>query len=362
MTEPRPALLAAGLSARSLPAAFLLAALLPTPVLAQDNGRIALPTTTLAVTRPPEVELRVMDIVITPGEIRGRYVFYNRSDRDIGAIASFPAPDLDGARPGIGYMAIPAPEQLNFMDFSASVDGQAVTLLGEHHVFGAGLERTALLEETGAPLPPASEGAWRALGKLSQQSLHDLWVAGLIDMDRIGERLEPRPRWLLKTTWYWPQVFPAGKETVLAWRHRASVAVTATQAGDRNAPGNAARYARNCATAAAADAAQAALGHGAGNDWLLERAIRQRIVTGPVFAGPAATMSVTIDAGADGAVAASCFGGLERVAPNIWRARRENVTVDEALDVLFLSPGKPVSQAVPPSEEDPGAPSTPDQP
>ena len=320
------------------------------------DARTALPVGTLQLPRPPELELRSLDITVTPQEVRGRYVLFNRSDRDVALRASFAAPDLDAAAPGFGYMAIPQPEQMNFMGFAATVGGAAVALMDESHVFGAGLERTELIGDAGAPLQPAGVAAWEALGKLNPQALQDLRAAGLIDMDRLGERLEPRPRWLLKTAWHWPQVFPAGKETVIAWRHAASVSVAATPLADRNQLAHAARYERHCAGAAVNDAAGAARNNGPGNDWLLERGLRLRISTGPAFAGPAGVVTIAINTGADDVIAAACMSGLERVGPGQWRIRRENVVLDEDLKALFVSPGKVASQGAPPPDDADAAP------
>lgn len=320
------------------------------------DARTALPVGTLQLPRPPELELRSLEITITPQEVRGRYVVFNRSGRDVALRASFAAPDLDAAAPGFGYVAIPQPEQINFMGFAATVDGAPVALMDERHAFGAGLERTQLLEDAGAPLQPAGVGTWETLGKLGSQALQDLRAAGLIDMDRFGERLEPRPRWLLKTAWHWPQIFPAGKETVIAWRHAASASVGATPLADRNQLAHAARYARYCAGDAVNDAASAARNNGPGNDWLLERGQRLRISTGPAYAGPAGVVTITLNTGADDAIAAACMEGLERVGPGQWRIRRENVTLDEDLEALLVSPGKVASQGAPPPDDADAAP------
>lgn len=319
---------------------------------AAAETRIALNAPMLTITRPPEVALREIDIVITPQHVRGRYVLHNQSDRDIGALVAFPAPDLDGASPQIGYMAVPEPEQMNFMGFSATVDGRAVTPMEEVHAFGAGLDRTPLLEQFHTSPQPVSGAASQALGKLGPQALQDLGAAGMIDIDRIGARSEARPRWLLKATWYWPQVFPAGKQTVIEWRHRASVAGRTTPVSAIRDTDFALLQARHCAQNTVRDAVTAAQKNGPGNDWLLARSVRQRLATGPAYAGPAAVVTVTIDAGADGGLVASCLPGLAQVSANMWRARYENVVVDEQVDVMFVSPGKGASQAVPPSEDD----------
>jgi len=320
------------------------------------DARTALMVGTLQLPRPPELELRALDITVTPQEVRGRYVLFNRANRDVALGASFAAPDLDAAAPGFGYTAIPQPEQINFMGFAATVDGVPVALMDERHVFGAGLERTQLLEDAGAPPQPAGVATWEALGKLSPQALQDLRAAGLIDMDRLGERLEPRPRWLLKTAWHWPQVFPAGKETVITWRHAASVSVGTTPLAERSQLAHAARYARHCAGEAINSAANAARNNGPGNDWLLEREQRLRISTGPASAGSAGVVTLTIDTGADDVIVAACISGLERAGPGRWRMRRENAVLDEDLHVLFISPGKVASQGAPPPDDADAAP------
>lgn len=313
------------------------------------DSRAALPTGTLQVPRPPELELRSLDITITPQEVRGRYVFHNRSSRDIAVRAAFAAPDLDAAAPGFGYMTIPLPEQVNFMGVSATVDNAPVTLMGEHHIFGSGLQQTHLLEDSGAPVQPASVAAWDALGKMGQQTLQDLRAAGLIDLDQAGEKLTPRPRWMLKTTWFWPQVFPAGKDVTVAWRHAASASSTPLPLQQPNAGANA-RNTCAAVTAAASEAAEIARKNGPGNDWLLERTLRQHVSTGPTFGGPAGVVTITIDAGTDGALAATCAAGFQKSGPGKLRMRRENVAMDENLDVVFISAGKVATQETPPDD------------
>ncbi|MFC3265803.1 DUF4424 family protein [Camelimonas abortus] len=326
---------------------------LAAPAAADDpagEARIGLPMRTLFVTRPPQVRLAEADIVVTPTEVRGRYVFRNEAGRDLGAIAAFAAPDLDASAPRFGYTAVPASESLNFMDFSATVDGRPVTPLGAHQAYGAGPERTHLLEDFQIPAQPAASATWKALQELKPSAVNDLYVAGLVDMEQAGDRLEVRPRWLLRSVWYWPQAFPAGRETVIAWRHRVSAPAAARPlppAGE-TAP----RHARHCAGAAAKTVADAARRNGPGRDWMREQTLRLQLLAGPAWAGPADVFTVTIDGGDSGFVAASCLPGLEPAGPAQWRARRENAPVDGLLEVMFLAPGHVASDGAPPDEAD----------
>lgn len=313
--------------------------------------RIALAAPMLAVTRPPEVQLRLLELTITPTELRGRQVFRNTASRDIGAIVAFTAPDLDAASPGFGYLAIPRPEELNFMDISASVGGRPVSLQVEARAYGAGLDRTPLLEDLGVPLAPASEAAWRALGRLTPAAVADLFGAGLIDVEQIGAVREPRPRWLLRTTWHWPQLFPAGEEVTLEWRRQLSVGAATPAVASLRSPAAVSRQQEYCATVATAAASAIAAGNGPGNDWLHEQTANVHVSTGPAFAGPADMVDIRIEAGDRGLALASCFPGLTQEKPGVWRARRQNVVMDEPLKLMWLAPGQTASQGAPPAEE-----------
>lgn len=75
---------------------------------------------------------------------------------------------------------------------------------------------TARVKAAGLPINIAGSKLVYRIGRLSQTAKKSLAAAGLVEMD--GN--EAHPHWIAKTSYWWHQVFPAGKTVVIEHRYQ----------------------------------------------------------------------------------------------------------------------------------------------
>ena len=191
--------------------------------------------------------MRSEDLSISAKEIVVRYRFFNRAAQDVTTTVAFPMPDIvwDGPDTNI---AVPAPDSPNFLDFRTTIDGQPVAAENEQKAFAKGVDITARLAALGVPLAPQSDKTWKALDALNsadQDALVKAEIAIPDDYDA-GKGWEHHlaPNWTLKSSFFWTQTFPAGRELAVEHRYRPSVGeTTGTEVGSpKIEPQEAKRY------------------------------------------------------------------------------------------------------------------------
>ena len=153
------------------------------------------------------------------------------------------------------------------------------------------------------------------------------------------------PRWLLKTAYYWPQTFPAGRETRIEHRYRPSVAQSVgTSLGS---PGAAKedwfrdyerKYCLDCDVLAAVDRAKRAAPGSYGAPFSEQR-IDYVLKTGANWAGPIRDFRLVVDKGRPGNLVSFCGTGVRKIGPTRFEMRRSDFTPTADLHVLIL--GKP---------------------
>ena len=168
------------------------------------------------------VVMQSEDLYISPDMIRVRYVFRNETATDLETIVAFPLPETapsgdigGGYNFGDGVTA-------NFVDFKTWADGTPVVTQVEQKALALGLDRTEILNRLGVPIgsyiPPTDpRSAFHGLSRLSEAEWGELAALGLLRIDPQGH---PSPGWTVATTFYWTQVFPAGKDTVIEHQYR----------------------------------------------------------------------------------------------------------------------------------------------
>ena len=202
---------------------------------AANDSTAELTTGGLVFARTPDVEMRAEDLFISEKEVRVRYRFFNASPSDVTSLVAFPMPDVVWEGPDVN-IAIPSDDPENFLDFHTLADGRAVAAKIEQKVIANGVDQTARLRALGVPLAPQRAPATAALDALppaKQAELLDLKMATPDDYD-VGKGMEHHlaPNWTLKSTYFWRQTFPAGREIVIEHRYRPSVGETVgTQLG-----------------------------------------------------------------------------------------------------------------------------------
>jgi hypothetical protein len=314
------------------------------PALANDSSA-ELTTGGLVLAKSADIEMRSEDLAISAKEIVVRYRFFNRAARDVTTTVAFPMPDIvwDGPDTNI---AVPAPDSPNFLDFRTTIDGQPVAAQNEQKALAKGVDITARLAALGVPLAPQSEATGKALDALKpadKDALVKEEIAIPDDYD-VGKGWEHHlaPNWTLKSSFFWTQTFPAGRELAVEHRYRPSVGeTTGTEVGSPSIdPETAKRYATlYCVDkdfVAGARKAQKPNTSGGFTAPLFERRIAYVLTTGANWAGPIGDFRLTVDKGEPDSLVSFCADGVKKIAPTVFEVRHANFTPTRDLDVLIL--------------------------
>lgn len=323
------------MKARFLIAAALTAA---SPALANDSTaeRAA---GGLVLTKSAEIDMVSEDLFISAEAVRVRYLFRNRSGRDVTTLVAFPLPDRDLSEEWYGDVAYPA-------DFRTSVDGRLVPMTVERKAFARGVDRTAELERLGA-LTPKDEGyeaMERALAAAPAADRARLLRLGLVREEDEGETAAKLvPAWTVRETWYWEQSFPADRDLLVEHSYTpgtgGSVGTPLVLRDFRRSAEGRAMIARYCADAdflAGIDR----LARGAGGDYptLPEQRISYVLKTGANWRAPIGTFRLTVDKGAPDNLVSFCGEGVRKTGSTRFEMVKTNWRPDRDLDILIVQP------------------------
>jgi hypothetical protein len=216
----------------TVPISLLLAAL-AVPAAANDStaGHDA---GGLVLTRSADIDMVSEDLFVSAEEVRVRYVFRNRSPRDIRTTVAVPMPGRDLAEAHFSDVAYPE-------DFRTTVDGRPVAMAVERKAKLAAADRTATLAEFG--LTPSSEGdALDALPEAQRERLVRLGLAAVDEYDD-GKGWEKHfvPAWTVQETWSRSSRPDATSWSSIATRPVPAAASTRRSAFPNSAPASKAR-------------------------------------------------------------------------------------------------------------------------
>lgn len=287
----------------------------------------------LVLTRTQDIDMVSEDLFVSGDEVRVRYVFRNRSPRDIRTTVAFPMPDRDLTEAHFSDVAYPE-------DFRTIVDGRPVTMAVERKAKVGGADRTAALAEFG--LAPNSEGeALDALPQAQRERLVKLGLAAVDEYDN-GKGWEKHfiPAWTVQETWHWEQAFPAGRDLVVEHRYVPGVGGSVDAALGfpefRASPEGKAMIRDYCVDPAFL----------AGLDRLRRRSPatpEQRIgyvlTTGGNWRSPIGRFRLVVDKGAPGNLVSFCGEGVRKISPTRFETVRTNWRPDRDLKVLIVTPG-----------------------
>jgi hypothetical protein len=291
------------------------------------------------VFRPTDrIDMLSEDLFVSLGEIRVRYRFRNRTPRDVRVTVAFPLPDHDLREDFYGDTAYPR-------DFRTSVDGRPVAMQVEHRAFWNGAEQSELLNRLRVPIMYQGENlepivaALSALPEGEQQRLLAIGLVEPFDDPVEGRRISPV--WTVRETWYWEQVFPAGRELSVEHRYRpgaggslgtglASPALRESEEGRRTIAG----YCIDSAFLAAVDRIVQRQGAG----YLSEHNVSYILTTGAGWASPIGEFRLVVDKGRPDNLVSFCGEGVRRISPTRFEMRRRNWRPDRDLHVLILEP------------------------
>ena len=299
----------------------------------------------LVLTKTDAIDMVSEDLYVSADRVRVRYVFRNRTPRDVRVTVAFPMPErnFDELRfEGANYPA----------DFATRVDGRPVRMAVERHALARGVDRTALLQRLGLPL--LAEDTIAAVGeaadRLSPEQRRELAGLGLLEASEYdsgqGMRTHWEPTWTLTELWHWDQVFPAGRDLVVEHEYTpgvgTSIGTSLAFPDFRSSPEARAMIDRYCidrAFLAAVDrmsaqstAEQPAL--------LGERSIGYILTTGAGWASPIGDFRLVVDKGRPDNIVSFCGTGVRRIGPTRFEMRRRNWRPDRDLAVLIVTPNR----------------------
>lgn len=331
MTKPRLLLAALAIAAVALPA------------LANDSSA-ELAAGGLVLTKDANIEMRSEDLYISPKAVRVTYRFRNTSAAPVTTLVAFPMPDIDIE--GVDdIISIPTEDPENILGFSTKVDGKKVAAKVEQRAISLkdGSDQTALLKSLGVPLAPHLEKTREAVDHLppaAQKKLIDLDLAVVDEFDAgKGWEKHVAPRWKLKTTYYWSQTFPAGRDVVVEHRYTPSVGATAgTSVGTEyfDAEERARYVSRYCIDAGFLKAATKAVGADEHVSPYFEKRIDYILKTGGNWKKPIGSFRMVIDKEHASSLVSFCATGVKKIGPTQFEVRKTNWRPDRDLSILLL--------------------------
>ena len=178
-------------------------------------------------------------LTISPEIVEIDYVFANPSAVDVTTIVAFPLPDLNLADMWHSPSSIPFRGRQNFVGFRTWVDGKEIKLNSEvHAILDDGRDIAKDLQSLGVnifteqdAIKPETRSQLLKLGALVDGGYDDIF-----------------PVWTAKTSYYWTQTFPAGKDLHIHHRYSAALLnashATAKRSGAPMTPTR--RLSQNC--------------------------------------------------------------------------------------------------------------------
>jgi len=191
--------------------AVLCAAFLSTPAIADDSSA-ALGMGGLQFTKAASIRMAKEDLFISPKAVRIRYEFANDGAKDVDSIVAFPLPDIDTWEFYEEPIGTVGNDPVNFVGFTATIDGKRVPVQVEQRAFLKGEDVTAAITAAGLPVNVLVAGNMQTLDRLDAGKKRALEKAGLVENEGQGQE---HPRWIVRTKFYWTQHFPAGKTVVI---------------------------------------------------------------------------------------------------------------------------------------------------
>ena len=194
---------------RKIAYALMFGALCLAPARA-DDGSAQRGAGGIVFVKSADIRMAREDLYISPEHVRIRFEFQN-TGRDQDVLIAFPLPDLDIDDFSSEEIGTVGNDPVNFVGFTAKVDGKAVALKAEQKAFVHGKDVSAIIRAAGLPLNLTANRGYDLLDKLGDARLKALAQAGVVDY----EDNHAEPLWTVQTRFYWTQHFGAGKTVVI---------------------------------------------------------------------------------------------------------------------------------------------------
>jgi len=189
---------------------LMAAALAPVGAVADDSSA-ALAAGGLVFTKQADIRMASEDLFISPKQVKVRYEFINDGKKDVQTVVAFPLPDIDVREFWYEPLGTTIGTGPNFMGFALTVDGKKVEAKPDERAVLDGRDVTAQVRAAGLPINIIGDVMMKTLDHLAPALRKSLLAQGLLE----GEKDELHPHWIAKTSFWWHQIFPAGKTVVI---------------------------------------------------------------------------------------------------------------------------------------------------
>ncbi len=321
--------------------AGLLLAGLGGPVFANDSSAV-LGAGGLELVTSPDIVMAREDLFLSPGAVRVNYEFRNESARDITTRIAFPLPEL-GLVPEQN-VALPSPDEENFVNFRVKVDGQPVaTALEQRAMTEDGRDVSALLTRLGVPLNARLPGWEEKVRALPDAAWRELVASGLLDgaTDPAKRPDYFIPLWSLKATFHWEQTFPAGKTLKVEHSYQPVVGYSFISQGDGVLEELEGPYCLDAAGRAGLkrrleEQKRRVVNEEGNMPILIVRQVEYVLTTGANWNGPIGQFRLTLDKEKPRSILSLCAEGVKKTGPTTFVVERSNFTPkDEIRFVIF---------------------------
>ena len=314
-----------------------------TPVMANDSSA-SLDAGGLQLVQNNDIRLESEDLYLSLKEIRVTYRFRNSSSYDVSTLVAFPLPVMWIGEEG-NYV-LDGSDPINVVDFQVAVDGQRVVPSVEVKATRAGVDVTDVLKRYGIPLTMQA-GDTKAyvaqidrLDQLPGDAQHELEHYGVVDwVTSSGTDGKPRANvhWNAHITFYWFQVFPAGRAIEVT--HRYHPVPRHFFFGEDDLAASAGMRKTYCIDAAFDRSARAELKLPSQEfEVLAGRELKYVLTTAGNWLGPIGKFRLTVDKSTPDALVSLCAHGIKRTGPTTFELSRDNYRPAEDLKVLFVEP------------------------
>ena len=298
----------------------------------------------LVLRQNADIDMVSEDLFVSVEQIRVHYVFRNRAPRDVTVTVAFPMPDRDLSAMRESDVGYPS----DFHTTRRRPAGRRATL--ERHVDA---RRPRPYRAAAAPPHPARarcgrhrphrRRADRAAGRARAPSCAGSAWSMSTNMTRAsGMERHFVPLWTVRDTWYWQQVFPAGRDLIVDHRYRpgaGSSAGTPLAFPDyrRSADGRAeaALYCADADFLASLDRLTRAGGEGTE---LPDYRIGYILTTGANWRSPIGDFRLVVDKGSPAQPGQLLREGVRRISPTQFEVRHRNWRPTRDLNVLIVQP------------------------
>lgn len=319
-------------------ACALAIAVLPTAAALADDSSAALGAGGLVFTKQADIRMAVEDLSLSPKRVDVRYEFVNDGKKDVETIVAFPLPDIDVREFFYEPLGTTVDKTPNFMDFALKVDGRAVAATADERAVLDGKDVTATVKAAGLPINIVGTKLVDILAKMPAAKRKPLEQAGLVEVDGT----DAHPHWIAKTSFWWHQVFPAGKTVIIEHSYQPVTGQSFFGTLDMTDKKQSEYYNGNfCidpATRHAIEAKIARLDKNAPNGNYLQAYTTEFVLkTANNWKGPIGRFRLTVDKLKPANVLSMCWGDdLKKTGATTFEAVRENFAPARDIKLLVL--------------------------